>query len=99
MALTKGITGTFAPVDYEYIGDVSEPAGVRKIKKSISVNGVFEEHNFYMITAYIGSWTRASLSEWCEKHYGKPSYLNTYWLAFDNICMNEKIYVHWKLCE
>ena len=98
MAITKGINGTFAPIDYEFV-DQGDAPGVRKVKKMISVNGVFEEHIFYRIMSYQGNWNRRSLLDWCEQHYGKINYLKTYWIAFDNICMNEKIYVHWKLCE
>ena len=92
MAITKDVSGSFAPI-YQYVEEV-EPVNFRKLKKTVSVNGVWEERIFYEIRP-------ASIStiDWLTKHYGKYSYQSTWWSTHNSIVMRDNIYTHWKLCE
>lgn len=94
MALAKGINGTFAPTDYEY--EPIELANIRKIKKTVSINGVWEERIFIMLT---DNSNRSTVQDWLKQHYGASQYCVTWWPTFNTVCMLDKIYTHWKLCE
>lgn len=86
--------GTFAPA-YEFI-DAEPTVGIRKIKKKIQINGIWEERTFYMLTD--GS-NRGPIQQWLSEHYGPSKYAVTWWSTFTSVCMLDKIYTHWKLCE
>lgn len=93
MAITQGIKGTFVPA-YEFIDD--ELSGIRKIKKTMQVDGVWQDVHFVMITD--GS-SRTNIQRWLQDHYGPSKYCVTWWPTFNSVCMLDKIYTHWKLCE
>lgn len=42
---------------------------------------------------------RQKINEWLTTHYSSAIYSKTWWETWDGIIMNEKIYIHWKLCE
>ena len=86
--------GTFAPA-YEVI-DVIPDKKLRRIIKKVSVNGEWETRVFYIIDD--GS-DRGPVQQWLSEHYGPSKYGITWWPTFTSVCMAEKIYTHWKLCE
>lgn len=94
MAITQGINGTFFPVqDIEEV----EPIYFRKFKKTIPVDGEWEDRTFYEITRFpLG---RGNTEEWLRKHYGNVRYSFSWWTTHNGICMYEKIYTHYKLSE
>jgi hypothetical protein len=93
MAITQGINGTFSPM---YCED-AEPVYFRKFKKTIPLDGQWQDSVFYEITKFpIG---RQSTIDLLHKHYGEPKYSNSWWSTHNGICMNEKIYTHYKLLE
>lgn len=86
--------GRFAPA-YEFIND--EPViGIRKIKKKMQVNGVWQDLIFIMLT---DGTNRNKVQTWLKEHYGASQYCVTWWATFNSVCMLDKIYTHWKLCE
>lgn len=87
--------GSFAPA-YEYVEVIQDSAGLRKIKKKVSINGVWEERIFIIIND--GS-NRGPIQQWLSEHYGPSKYGITWWSTFTSVCMYDKIYTHWKLCE
>jgi hypothetical protein len=93
MAITQGINGTL--VTYEYI-EPETVIGIRKITKKVSVNGVWEDRTFIMLTDGSG---RSSVQSWLKEHYGPSVYGQTWWPSFNSVCMSDKIYTHWKLME
>ena len=98
MAITKrlndGMNGTFFPVqDIEEV----EPIYFRKFKKTVSVDNVWEDRVFYEITRF--PMGRQSTIDWLTKQYGLMRYSDTWWYTTNGICMNEKIYTHYKLME
>ena len=92
MAIAQGINGTF--VSYH---EVDEQIFIRKFKKTVSVDNVWEDRVFYEITQF--PMGRQSTVEWLDKLYGKPKYSENWWNTYNGICMNEKIYTHYKLME
>lgn len=94
MAITQGINGTFFPAqDIEEV----EPIYFRKFKKTVSVDGNWEDRVFYEITRF--PMGRNATIEWLKTHYGEKVYSYTWWATVNGICMNEKIYIHYKLME
>lgn len=82
-------------IPYEYL-DVEPAIGIRKIRKTIQVGNVWEERLFIMIND--GS-DRGPIQQWLSEHYGPSKYCVTWWSTFNSVCMLDKIYTHWKLCE
>ncbi len=92
MAITQGINGTF--VSYS---EMDDPIYFRKFKKTIPVDGEWEDRVFYEITKFpLG---RKETFDFLQKHYGEPKYCNTWWSTFNGISMNEQIYTYYKLME
>lgn len=70
----------------------------QKIKKKIAVDGVWEDRMFIRIP--IGSdRIPTELEAWCHDHYKTPRYLGPWFKVSGYIILDEKTYVHWKLCE
>ena len=42
---------------------------------------------------------QSAMELWCIKYYGEPAYQGAWFKAGEYIIMDEKTYVHWKLCE
>jgi hypothetical protein len=93
MAITQGINGTFSPIYQED----AEPIYFRKFKKTVPSDGAWEDRIFYEMTLFLIG--RDAIEKWLEKHYGIARYAGTWWTTHNGICMNEKIYTHYKLCE
>ena len=83
------------PVAEEIIDVVPQ---TQKIKKKIAVDGVWEDRTFIRIP--IGSdRIPTELEAWCHEHYRAPRYLGPWFKVSGYIVLDEKTYVHWKLCE
>ena len=94
MAIAKGINGTFfTPQDIEEV----EPIYFRKFSKTVSVDNSWETRVFYEITKF--PMGRQSTIDWLSNNYGLMKYASTWWYTSNGICMNEKIYTHYKLME
>lgn len=93
MAITKGINGTWS-----LINDPSEePVYIRKFKKTVPVDGAWEDRVFYEMTQFpLG---RQQTQDLLKKHYGPGVYSVSWWSTFNGIAMSEKIYIHYKLLE
>ena len=92
MAIAQGINGTF--VSYN---EMDDPIYFRKFKKTVSVDNVWEDRVFYEITKT--PMGRQTTETWLNEHYGYRKYAETWWTTVNGICMNEKIYLHYKLME
>ena len=79
----------------EYV-EPDTSTGLRKIKKTVSVNGVWEERTFILIND--GS-NRGPVQQWLSEHYGPGKYGETWWATFTSVCMLDKIYTHYMLCQ
>jgi len=66
---------------------------IRTFKKTFWNQKEWEIMNFYEMKQEIQT------VEWAKSHYGNTHYSKTWWVTHNNIVMNEKIYIHWKLCE
>ena len=84
--------GSFKPYEYEVVDVELNP--FRKLKKTVPVNGAWEERVFYEIRP-------ASIStlDWLHHHYGQHKYQTTWWSTHNSIVMRDTIYTHWKLCQ
>lgn len=88
------------PLEYEVVDAVPT---TQKIKKQVpAAGGVFEERVFIRIP--IRGTDRLSkgeseLEKWCYEHYNEPRYLGPWFKVSGFIVLDEKTYVHWKLCE
>lgn len=74
-----------------------EPIYFRKFKKTVPLNGGWEDRVFYEIKKPTRELHHSI--EWCEKNYGGRRYSDTWWNTQEAIIMNEKIYIHYKLIE
>ena len=84
------------PVEYDVIDAVPQ---TQRIKKKVDVNGVFEDRMFIRIPIKAERYGPGELEEWCRKHYKEPRYLGPWFKVSGYIVLDEKTYVHWKLCE
>lgn len=71
----------------------------QKIKKQIAVNGEFVERQFIRIPIPSERYGPGELEKWCRAHYKEPRYLGPWFKVSGYIVLDEKTYVHWKLCE
>lgn len=94
MAITQGINGTFFPA--QEIEEV-EPVYFRKFKKTVPLDGDWEDRVFYEITRF--PMGRQNTIDWLLEHYHNKVYADTWWVTVNGIVMNEKIYTHYKLME
>lgn len=94
MAITQGINGTFSPI---YTYEDIEPIYFRKFKKTVAGVDAWEDRVFYEITKF--PMGRSTTEKWLHEHYGQFKYSDTWWTTHNGICMCEKIYTHYKLCE
>lgn len=94
MAITSNIT--FSPSVVEYI-DEPENNKIRKMKKKLYIDGSWEDAIFIIITD--NTKNRNDIQTWLRDHYGPSQYAKTWWSTFTSVCMLDKIYTHWKLCE
>ena len=65
----------------------------QKIKKKMFINNEWQEQLFIQV-----DWSRA-LETWLREKYPNQGYLKDWWLTSKRVTMNDKVYVHWKLCE
>lgn len=86
--------GSFAPV-YELV-EVIQDTELRRIVKKVSVKDGWEERIFIIINERSD---RGPIQQWLSEHYGPSKYGVTWWSTFTSVCMHDKIYVHWKLCQ
>ena len=92
--MSNSFSGSFAPA-YEYV-DVIPDKNLQKIIKKVCVKGEWEDRIFIIIND--GS-NRGPVQQWLSEHYGPSQYGVTWWSTFTSVCMQDKIYTHWKLCE
>lgn len=91
------------PIYYEEVIDAVPVQ--QKIRKQVPVparNGEFEERWFIRIPVYGVDKLRkgdSDLEKWCYDHYKEPRYLGAWCKVAGYIILDEKTYVHWKLCE
>ena len=71
----------------------------QKIKKKIAVNGVWEDRTFIRIPVGPDRMGPSELEKWCREHYKEPRYLGPWVKISGYVILDEKTYVHWKLCE
>lgn len=64
-----------------------------KIKKKLFINGEWQEQLFIQ-----SDWSR-NLENWLREKYSNQGYLKDWWMTSKRVTMNDKVYVHWKLCE
>ena len=70
------------------------PVNFRTLKKTVPLNGGWEERTFYEVRPKINVTL-----DWLTKHYGVFKYQETWWYTNNSIVMRDNIYTHWKLCE
>lgn len=81
---------------YQEIIEV-EQVYFRKFKKTVSVDNIWLDRVFYEITKF--PMGRQNTIDWLTERYGYMKYSNTWWYTHNGICMNDKIYTHYKLME
>lgn len=84
------------PVAEEIIDVVQQ---TQKIKKKIAVDGAWEDRMFIRIPIGPERMGPSELEVWCRKNYGPARYLSPWFKVSGYIVLDEKTYVHWKLCE
>lgn len=84
------------PVDYDIVDAVPV---TQKIKKKIQVGHDWEDRMFIRIPIGPDRLGPGELENWCRKHYKEPKYLGNWFKVSGFIILDEKTYVHWKLCE
>ena len=71
----------------------------QKIKKKIQVGNEWEDRMFIRIPIQPERLGPGELENWCRKYYKEPRYLGSWFKVSGFIVLDEKTYVHWKLCE
>lgn len=71
----------------------------QKIKKKIAVDGIWEDRQFIRIPIGPERLGPGKLEKWCRERYKEPKYLGNWFKVSGFIILDEKTYVHWKLCE
>lgn len=71
-----------------------------KTKKKIWEDNTWVDKTFIRLmpkdhNKYDGS----EMEHWCRQHYGEPKFQGPWYKVSGYILMDEKTYVHWKLCE
>jgi hypothetical protein len=84
------------PVDYDIVDAVPQ---TQKIKKKIQVDNEWEDRMFIRIPVGPDRLGLSGLEKWCKEHYKEPRYLGPWFKVSGFIILDEKTYVHWKLCE
>lgn len=84
------------PIDYDIVDAVPV---TQKIKKKIQVGHAWEDRMFIRIPVGPDRLGPGELEKWCRQHYKEPRYLGPWFKVSGFIVLDEKTYVHWKLCE
>lgn len=77
----------------DYIDIIETVPTNNKIKKRMFINGEWQDQLFIQV-----DWSR-SLENWLREKYPNQGYLKDWWITSKRVTMNDKVYVHWKLCE
>lgn len=85
------------PVHYEEIIDVVPQT--QKVKKIVNNNGEWEHRTYIRIPVQADRHGPSELENWCRQHYKEPKYLGNWFKVSGFVILDEKTYVHWKLCE
>ena len=78
---------------YDHVDIVDYVPVNQKIKKKILIDGEWQEQVFIQV-----DWSRA-LETWLREKYPNQGYLKDWWMTGKGVTINDKVYVHWKLCE
>jgi hypothetical protein len=83
----------------EEIIDV-EPNNFHKTKKKIWQNNEWVDKTFIRLLPHDhNKYGGSEMEKWCHEHYGAPKFQGAWFKASNYILMDEKTYVHYKLCE
>jgi hypothetical protein len=67
--------------------------GIKHITKKVWENDEWVDRIFYQTP------NEAKCFTWLHQNYGPQRYPVTWWITYNGIWLNDKIYTHWKLCE
>lgn len=87
------------PINYTYVDAVPQQ---QKIKKTIAVDGQWEDRLFIRIpvaTTDRLTTGNSEIEKWCREHYKEPRYLGSWFKVSGYIILDEKVYTHWMLCN
>lgn len=72
-------------------------------KKMLSPANVWEDRTFIKLPKRNSDRfsNKDDIENWCREHYGAPKYQGSWWVlpTAGYVILDEKVYVHWKLCE
>lgn len=88
------------PITYEdNIIDVG-PNDFVKTKKKIWQDNEWVDKTFIrLLPKDYNKYNGSEMENWCRQHYGEPKFQGAWYKVSGYILMDEKTYVHWKLCE
>jgi hypothetical protein len=72
---------------------IDEKPNLVKIKKTINLGNEWQE------VVFIQCKKTEPATEWLKEKYPNHGYLKDWWTTYNHVIMNEKVYIHWKLCE
>ena len=84
------------PIEYDIVDAVPQ---TQKVKKIVEVNGEWEHKTYIRIPVGPDRMGPGELEKWCRERYKEPRYLGPWFKVSGFIVLDEKTYVHWKLCE
>lgn len=84
--------------DIEYVDVGPNPNAFHKTKKMVWENNEWVEKKFIRLSSPDKNGI-SSMELWCNEHYGAPKVHGAWFKVLNYIVMEEKVYVHWKLCE
>lgn len=95
MSIDRGLSDTITGHFYDL-----DPSIATKAKKKFWENNQWVEKTFIkMMPPNRMRGIKTAMELWCIKYYGEPVYQGSWFKAGEYIIMDEKTYVHWKLCE
>ncbi len=71
----------------------------QKIKKKVPIDGAWEDRTYIRIPVQPDRMGPGELEKWCRQYYKEPKYLGPWFKVSGYVILDEKTYVHWKLCE
>lgn len=86
---------------YQIIEYIDAVPTTSKQRKQLFENGEWVERTFIRIPVKTSNrYSESSeLEDWCRTHYKNPQYLGRWFKIDGYIILDDRTYVHWKLCE
>ena len=84
---------SYRELDNGYLEVIDYVSVNNRIKKKLFIDGEWQEQLFIQC-----DWS-PNLEKWLREKYISNGYLKDWWITGSRVTINDKVYVHWKLCN